>query len=144
MNWGYKIAIVYSVFVVLILAMVYKSSTINYDLVTEDYYAEELKYQNKIEALKNTNALDTALMVTNNDGIVSIQFPSVIGDNEITGNVHFYKPDNKKLDQHFPVKTDNFNKQTFNAKKFGKGSYSLKIEWLSNGINYYQEEEIFL
>ena len=49
MNWGYKIMIVYLVFVAGIAVMVYNSAMQNIDLVTPDYYAKELKYQEKID-----------------------------------------------------------------------------------------------
>ena len=50
MNWGYKILFVYIAFIAGILLMVFKSSTQKRDLVTADYYAKELKYQERIDA----------------------------------------------------------------------------------------------
>ena len=44
-NWGWRIVILYSGFVLLILFLVYKTTTVNDDLVTTDYYAKELKFQ---------------------------------------------------------------------------------------------------
>ena len=49
MNWGYKILMVYVIFIAGILLLVFKSSSQNQDLVTEDYYEQELKYQQKID-----------------------------------------------------------------------------------------------
>jgi hypothetical protein len=57
MNWGYKILFVYLAFVAGILLMVFKSSIQKRDLVTPDYYAKELKYQQRIDAVKKTQAL---------------------------------------------------------------------------------------
>ena len=51
MNWGYKILLVFAVFVAGILFLVYKSSNQKMDLVTTDYYEKELKYQQKIDAM---------------------------------------------------------------------------------------------
>ena len=45
MNWGYKILTVYIIFIAGILFLVFKSSNQNQDLVTKDYYEQELKYQ---------------------------------------------------------------------------------------------------
>ena len=44
-NWGHKIIIVYGVFVLGTLFMVYQSTLQKFDLVQNDYYAAELKYQ---------------------------------------------------------------------------------------------------
>ena len=43
MNWGYKIVLVYIVFITGIVTLVYKSSAQNQDLVVNDYYEQELK-----------------------------------------------------------------------------------------------------
>ena len=56
MNWGYKILLVYLIFILGILFMVFKSSTQKTDLVTTDYYAKELKYQEKIDEMKQVVA----------------------------------------------------------------------------------------
>ena len=45
MNWGYKIILVYVLFVAGIVFLVVRSSMENTDLVTSDYYEKELKYQ---------------------------------------------------------------------------------------------------
>ena len=61
MNWGYKILIVYIVFIAGIVTLVYKSSVQNQDLVVNDYYDQELKYQDKIDAVLRTNNLKSAV-----------------------------------------------------------------------------------
>ena len=57
MNWGYKILLVYVVFVAGIMFLVFKSSSQKMDLVTTDYYAKELKYQQKIDAMNKVQKL---------------------------------------------------------------------------------------
>ena len=56
-NWGYKIVLVYCVFVAGILYLVVQSSRQQMDLVTDDYYAQEIKYQEKIDQSKRASAL---------------------------------------------------------------------------------------
>ena len=50
MNWGHRIIILYVGFVLLIGTMVYLSSRENVDLVSSDYYDQEIKFQSKMEA----------------------------------------------------------------------------------------------
>ncbi|MGL6269890.1 MAG: FixH family protein, partial [Chitinophagaceae bacterium] len=56
-NWGYKIAVFYLVFIAGIMFLVIKSSRQQMDLVTTDYYAQELKYQDKIDQSKRADGL---------------------------------------------------------------------------------------
>ena len=48
-NWGTKIGLFYSSFVLFILGMIFLSSQEQYDLVTEDYYAAEINFQSTID-----------------------------------------------------------------------------------------------
>mgnify|MGYP003351831803 CR=1 FL=1 len=54
-NWGWRIVMLYGGFVVLILFLVYKTTTVKDDLVTPDYYAKELKYQEQLDKQKRTH-----------------------------------------------------------------------------------------
>lgn len=49
-NWGKGIVLVYSLFVLGILYLVYQSKQQKLDLVYDDYYAQELMFQNQIDA----------------------------------------------------------------------------------------------
>ncbi|MBL0145087.1 MAG: FixH family protein [Chitinophagaceae bacterium] len=75
MNWGYKILIVYGAFVAGILFMVFKSSTSKMDLVTTDYYAKELKYQDKIDEKGRTNALSEEVKYELADNKIIVHLP---------------------------------------------------------------------
>ena len=49
MNWGFKILMLYAAFVGMIIFLVFRTAHENIDLVTEDYYQQELAFQNKID-----------------------------------------------------------------------------------------------
>jgi len=72
-SWGYKIVIGYLAFVLGILFLVYKANQQKFDLVTEDYYGEELKYQNIIDQKSNVTELSTAPVVTHSVDQINIQ-----------------------------------------------------------------------
>lgn len=144
MNWGYKIAIAYSVFVILILGLVYMSSLQNIDLVTEEYYAEELVYQQQIDKKINADNLENPLTIKQEKNQLRIQFPTEIALNGVEGTLFFYKPDDKKKDNLLNIAAEKNGLQLIDVTDFAKGYYQLKIEWQSNGISYYQEEDIFI
>jgi len=53
MSWGKKITILYIGFVLLIVSMVTISASHKIELVSKDYYAQELDYQQKINAIRS-------------------------------------------------------------------------------------------
>ena len=75
-NWGYKILFVYILFVSGIMFLVFQSSKQKIDLVTEDYYEQEIKYQERIEQMKRANALSEKVRVNIGEGTIDIFFPS--------------------------------------------------------------------
>ena len=78
MNWGTKILIVYVAFIAGILMMVFKSSSQKTDLVTTDYYAKELKYQDKIDEMNRVAALSEPVGYTVKDNSLLIKFPKLL------------------------------------------------------------------
>ena len=55
-NWGTGIVLAFAAFIVFILYFVVLSTrdpASNHDLVTEDYYKKELKYQEDLDAVKH-------------------------------------------------------------------------------------------
>ena len=54
---GHAITIVFISFTVYILSFVYRSFTNEVDLVAEDYYAQEIAYQDRIDHIANAKHL---------------------------------------------------------------------------------------
>ena len=143
MNWGYKILFVYIAFVVGILLMVFKSSTQKVDLVTIDYYAKELKYQERIDAVKRTQALSAPVTHEIIDQQIVFHFPKEFAAKKMSGSVLFYCPsdENKDLEKKFFAATGNFSMPLSAVQK---GAYELQVSWQAEGVAYYFEKKILL
>ena len=143
MNWGTKILIVYVVFISGILFMVFKSSTQKTDLVTTDYYAKELKYQDKINEMNRVQALSAPVEFVIKDNALIIQFPKYFAGKRLTGEAVLYCPsdENKDLKNNFSVQ-DKPVKIIIPATN--KGLHELHLSWQDGGINYYFEKKIFI
>ena len=57
LNWGQKMMLVFLVFVGGMSYLVYRCVKTNYDLVSTDYYKEELSYQQVIDGESRANQL---------------------------------------------------------------------------------------
>jgi hypothetical protein len=143
MNWGSKILIVYIVFVLGIVFMVYKSSTQNTDLVTTDYYAKELKYQDKIDEVKRTSALSAPVKYRINDNALTIQFPKDFAGRQLAGEAVLYCPSDEKKDlkKKFSLKDESLQME---IPAGSKGLYELHISWQDGGVSYYFEKKIII
>jgi hypothetical protein len=143
MNWGYKILFVYIVFVLGILFMVFKSSTQKTDLVTTDYYAKELKYQDKIDEMNRAGALSAPVSYVLHGNELAVFFPKDFAGKELTGEVVLYCPsdENKDIKKIFTVKDEPVLLTLSSAKA---GLYELHVSWRAGGMTYYFEKKIFI
>ncbi|MBI1341998.1 MAG: hypothetical protein GC171_03580 [Terrimonas sp.] len=140
-SWGYKIAAVYILFVAGILFLAYKASHQHFDLVTENYYAAELKYQDVIDHQNNVSALSAPLEIRNSSNQVVISFPKDFAGQPITGEAYLYCPSDEKKDLRKKFEIHDLRYQLLLPGRFS-GQYQLKLSWNSGGKEYYQEEKI--
>jgi FixH. len=141
MNWGYKIIIVYVVFIAGIMFMVFKSSSQKVDLVTSDYYGKELKYQQKLDAMNRVSQLSGNVEYNLKDGKLSILFPNDFAGKKIEGEVLLYCPadEDKDVKHNFSVE----DAPVFVPIHEGnKGAYDLQVDWKADGISYYFEKKL--
>jgi len=141
-TWGDKIAGAYLLFVIGIVFLVFKANNEKFDLVTKDYYGEELKYQQVIDQSANANALSMQVKeeIINNELV--IRFPDEMKGKQIDGDFYLYYPANATRDYR---KTFSINsvemKQPLPTGM--SGMYELKLSWLADGKKYYYEKKIF-
>lgn len=143
MNWGYRILIVYAVFVVGIMFLVFKSSSQKMDLVTTDYYAKELKYQQKIDEINRVTALSAPITCEIKNGELIIVFPKDFKGKNITGEAVLYCPSDEGKDA-----VHKFNIQdaplVVPVPSVNKNAYELHLSWQVDGWNYYFEKKIVI
>lgn len=143
MNWGTKILIVYVAFIAGILFMVFKSSSQKTDLVTTDYYAKELKYQDKIDEMNRVAALSSPIKYILANNTLIIEFPKDFAGKKITGEAVLYCPsdENKDIKQQFSLLDESLK---VNIPAASIGLYQLQLSWQDGGVSYYFEKKIFI
>ena len=143
MNFGHKITIAYSLFVVLIVTMVtlcVKKKDIF--LVSDDYYKKEIAYQDEINKYDNASKLLVPVEIFKESERVLINFPKE--QMGATGEIHFYRPSNANLDFKIPVSIDKDSSQSVDISKLAGGLWVVKMEWSKDGKGYLKEEKLVL
>jgi hypothetical protein len=144
MGWGTKIAILYIGFVLLILTMVLKSMTHTVDLVSTDYYEQELKFQEKINGTKNTDSLHLVFKTEARNNMVSITYPEQWLGRTITGKILFYRHSDSALDLSCSADQNDKGTQVFASGKFRRGSYKMLCDFVVDGKKFCYEENLFM
>lgn len=143
LNWGTGITIFIIVFVVFMSALVFKATQQNHDLVTTDYYAKELDFQELIERKELAeSSFKEQVFCKIEDEKLKIVFSQEVEGN-IHGTLHFFKPSDAKLDKTLTFQSESKELQ-YPLTLFSKGMYQLKIEWADTNHLYYNEITIQL
>lgn len=144
LNWGHGILIAIIVMVIAILTLVLKISNEKIELVTEDYYPKELKYEEEIQKRISTEKLSEQVTINIGDSII-IDFPKDFTDpSMIKGEVWFYKASNKKDDLKDSIRLNSNLSLKYPLKQFSNGKYDVIIDWKYDGTNYYHKESILI
>ena len=143
MNFGVKITILYLSFVALILTLVFLCYGQKQDLVSKDYYAQELKYQDKIDAVNNSNALPNSISHKVVGSTIVISVNDSLPLNNFSGIINFFRPSDASKDVQLKMAFVN-NQQIIDKRALQHGSYKMQLSWENDGKKYYKEEVIFI
>jgi hypothetical protein len=143
-NWGTGIALVYSVFALSIILLVVYSFSKKIDLVTPDYYAKELKYQQQIDKINAAKNLPEAASWNVTPASIDVSFPAEFDATQISGEVTLFKPSNDLSDKTFKIIVNSKNIQSIPTSGLEKGMYKMKVDWKHGSNAYYQEAVIVL
>lgn len=144
MNWGHKITILYLGFVALILTLVFMASSQKVDLVSADYYDQEIKFQDKINATGNAQKLNAPINFEAKNKTLEIIYPKELLEKNIKGEVKLYRPSDASLDYKTSINMNTDGKQNIESPAFKRGLYKMQINWTMNNKNYYFEEPVFM
>lgn len=143
MSWGNKLIIVFIVFAALMATLVYKATQTKFELVSKDYYQDELRYQDKIDGAANA-ALEAPISIQVNDEIISFEFPDAQKNANITGEAWFYCSVDATKDKRFVLSVDSTGIQRIERKGLQKGDYQVKISYEINQKKYYVAQQLHL
>lgn len=138
MSWSIKITILYLSFVVLIVSMVIISSNNGEELVAKDYYAQELAYQSRIDAINNEASLENGLTFSVNNESIIFEAPQSLLHEKITGEIYFFSPAKSSNDKKIKIEFIN-GQQVVNKSLIQPGAYKVKVEYNAAGKPYFHE-----
>lgn len=122
--------------------LVFKASSQKFDLVTKDYYDQELKYQQVIDQAANTSRLSAPIAIERNPSDLKISFPREMKNKRKLVDFYLYYAADAKKDYRKSFEL-NENEITQALPVGMKGMYELKLTWEADGVKYYFEQKLF-
>ncbi len=131
-NWGHGIAIFLVIFVVTTISVVVKISTdeaYDNELVSEDYYGDELKYQEEIDKAENAMKLSNSIVYKISEEGLTLIFPHDFDFKKVSGVVDMKRPSKQILDFKMKVKLDSTYQMLIPSDKVIRGKWNMVIDW---------------
>jgi hypothetical protein len=143
-SWRLFVILPIVLFAAGMIVMVTISMTRNVDLVTDNYYEQELKYQQQIDMKKNSIALDTNIMTdaVGNSVLIHAKNPYVF--NGLSGEVIFYRPSDASKDFRVSFHPDGNGKQVVTHPSLTKGLWKIRLNLTGNGTLYAVDKSLFI
>ncbi|OEK00164.1 hypothetical protein BFP97_00915 [Roseivirga sp. 4D4] len=141
MNWGKKIILSFVVFFIVLFTLVYVSVNTDFYLVEEDYYEQELAYEDQIQRIKNHDALaeKPVFEIDRRAFTAGLKFPTELTEDMLNGTVVFYRSNSAKLDREFELELNEAGEFVVDISRFAVGAWKMKINWTDGEKEYYKE-----
>lgn len=141
-NWGTGIVIGFVVFIGFILFLVITMvNNSHHDLVTKDYYEDELNYQEEIDAEENAQQLTINIQSERTEDGLLYTFPENLDVDKIKGNVFLYRPSNKQLDFDLPIVLSGSN-LLIPDNRLLEGRWNITIKWEYEEKQYLYKDKL--
>lgn len=139
-NWGLKIAVLYIGFVIFIISMVSMALHQKVDLVSKNYYEQELQYQNKINMENRTNALSEQLFWEVKPHSLTFIFPQEFDKQKVKGAVYFFRPSDAAMDTTISFSLNGDTRLLdISTEQLKKGVYKMQVSWEVSNEKFYNE-----
>ena len=143
MNWGNKLILVFIVFAGMMGTLIYKCMQTNFELVSKEYYNDELRYQDKIDGMNNANKLSD-VVITEAGQQVAIQLPKELDGQPVTGQAWFYCVTNASNDRKLPIEVNQEGLFVVDKSQLATAKYTVKLTWQVGEQKYHTEKALEL
>ncbi|MCB0767846.1 MAG: FixH family protein [Flavobacteriales bacterium] len=143
MNWGKGIAAALIAFAAMMAWFLVKASQNPEPLVTEDYYAEELRFQQRIDGMVKAQAFSAPVTMTFERDRVWLRFPAELAGEPVSGELALLRPNGPKADRSFQFVTDS-GAVLIAGVDLLPGRYNAALTWTARGDELYTEEKVFV
>jgi len=138
-SWGVKITILYTGFVILIVTLVTMAMNQKVELVSKDYYEQELRFQDRINKSNLSKSLEIPLTWEVKQGMLQLNFPEQFKNRKIDGSIYFFRPSDEAFDKTVSIPNSDSVTRNISTSQLKKGLYKIQISWKVDSDEFYNE-----
>lgn len=142
--WPLGIILTFAVFISGMAWVVTIAATHPDYLVSNNYYEQELKFQQQINAAARAQKSGAGIFHDAAAGNVVIKLNAGELKRNFSGTVEFYRPSAPDLDHQIKLEPGVDGTQTLNVSRLARGPWRLLVKWNAGGHSYFLEQRIIL
>jgi hypothetical protein len=143
MNWGWGITLFLIGFVSFMGYLTYRAFQIDFDLVADDYYNQELHFGEHMQATSNASELSAQIAVNVGETDVTLLLPKEHHQGSV-GDVNFYSPVNKDDDRLYKLALNAQGEMHIPLSALPAQRYLVKVSWKNGEHNFFGQKDIEL
>ena len=144
MNWGKGIVIAFAGFISVIATLVVTSMKQDISLVSQDYYVQELAYQDQIERERNTLRLGALRPELAYDQSNQVIWLSPKGKTALKGQLQLFRPAAAKEDLRYVIEVAAGERLPLDVASLSPGLWRAQLLWEQEGREFYMEKTLDL
>ena len=144
--WPYGIIATFGIFILGIVTLVVIACTHKADLITPNYYEEEIKFQGRLDQLNRTALLSDQVNVAYDAAKQSIQISLPTGQVSpaTAGRIQLYRPSATGLDRELKLQLDVNASQTVDAAALSPGLWKVRVHWTVANQDFFADKNIII
>lgn len=145
--WPVAIIAFFVVFITATAGLVVFSLSHKEELVTSDYYEQEIQFQRQLDRLKQTQPIQSELAVGYDPAAkqIRIELPVEHARQYTEGRVQFYRPSAASLDRRINLEVDPATgRQTVDARQFEPGLWKVRVSWTVAGRQFFFDRNVII
>ncbi len=142
--WPLGIIVTFVLFFAGTVGLVVMACSQKSDLVSPDYYEQEIKFQGRIDRVERTRSAATQAAVAYDAGgnCITISLPAAQAGQAVSGRIELYRPSAPALDRAVELKPDPKGLQHVDAAGLAPGLWKVRVSWTVEHQDYFLDQKV--
>jgi len=144
--WPIALVAYFVVFITFIVGFTLFAMRQRMDLVSHDYYEEEIHFQKQVDRLTRTQSLktDVALNYDSDHRVVTVALPREHATSLASASIRFYRPSDARLDRKVDLQARAGGIEPVPVGDLRDGLWKVRVEWTLDGQEYFHDEPLII
>ena len=140
--WPYGIIAFFGLLFCGMATIVTIAATHRESMVSENYYEQELKFQDQIDSAARAQKTGANIQLDAATRKLLVAVPAAQLAQKFSGAIEFYRPSAPELDREFQFLPRADGTQALDVSQLAAGLWQVRVKWNAGGQDYFLERKI--